>query len=319
MNFYEEERKNVYKTVILVLIFIGLMFLLGLIIDRLLGLFPIFTSIFTVIAFIQFLVSISSGPKLLLNSVNARELNTEVLEEKQLKNIVEELSIAAGFTDPPELYIIDDPNVMNAFATGFKQEKSYICVTSGLVKNMNREEKEGVIAHELSHIKNRDILLMTIIGAMIGAIIIIKSLAWNYIKYSMFMIRRRRKSKETDNLVLIAFVVFILTAIFAFLGKLTYFAVSRNREFLADSTAVELTRNPHGLANALRKIAKNSNKLKNASSATAHLFISDPLKRSINDKRGFFANLFATHPPIHERIAILEGKSPEIILRELPE
>jgi len=316
MNFYEEEKRNIYKTIILIFIFVGMMFLLGLIIDRLFGFFPIFTIILTVAALIQFLVSISSGPKLLLNSVNARELNTEVLEEKQLKNIVEELSIAAGFTRPPEVYVIDEPNVINAFATGFKQEKAYICVTSGLIKNMNREETEGVIGHELSHIRNRDILLMTIIGTMIGAIILIRNLAWNYIRYSVIT-TRRRKNKGEDNVVLIALAIAALTAIFAFFGKLTYFAVSRNREFLADATAVELTRNPYGLANALRKIAKNSVKLKTASAATAHLFISDPLKRSINNRRGFFANLFATHPPIHERIAILEGKSPEIVLKEL--
>jgi heat shock protein HtpX len=316
MNFYAEERKNIYKTIILVIIFSGLMFLLGLIVDRIFGLFPIFTFALTIIALIQFLVSISSGPKLLLNSVKARKLNEEVLEEKQLRNIVEELCIAAGFTEVPELYVIEEPNVMNAFATGFKQEKAYICVTSALAKNMTREEKEGVIAHELSHIRNRDILLMTVIGAMIGAIIIVRNLAWYYVKYSTFATRRRRKDSK-DNMILIALVIAALTAIFAFLGKLTYFAVSRNREFLADATAVELTRNPYGLSNALRKIAKHPYKLKNASAATAHLFISDPLKRAINNRRGFFANLFATHPPIHERIAILEGKDPQEVLKEI--
>lgn len=316
MNFYEEEKKNVYKTVILVIIFLGLMFLLGVIVDKIFGFFPIFTFTFTIISLIQFLTSIFNGPKLLLNSVNARKLNINILEEKQLRNIVEELSIAAGFTVIPELYVIEDPNAMNAFATGFRQEKAYICVTSALMKNMTREEKEGVIAHELSHIRNRDILLMTIIGAMIGAVIIVRNLAWSYIRYSAFASRKRKRSNK-DNMILVALVIAALTAIFAFLGKLTYFAVSRNREFLADSTAVELTRNPYGLSNALRKIAKNQHKLKSASSATAHLFISDPLKRSINNRRGFFANLFATHPPIHERIAILEGKDPQEVLKEI--
>ncbi|MBN2252607.1 MAG: M48 family metalloprotease, partial [Kosmotogaceae bacterium] len=150
VDFYEESRKNVRKTVILVMVFLVMMIAFGLIIDLVFGILPIFTLVFLAIASIQTLISLTSGKEIVLRSVKARELKANDPEERQLKNIVDELSLAAGMGKPPEVYVIDDDSVINAFATGRKQEDSVVCVTSGLLKSLDREETSGVIGHELS-------------------------------------------------------------------------------------------------------------------------------------------------------------------------
>ncbi|MDD5682866.1 MAG: M48 family metalloprotease [Mesotoga sp.] len=327
VDFYEESRKNVRKTVILVMVFLVMMIAFGLIIDLVFGILPIFTLVFLAIASIQTLISLTSGKEIVLRSVKARELKANDPEERQLKNIVDELSIAAGMGKPPEVYVIDDDSVINAFATGRKQEDSVICVTSGLLKNLDREETSGVIGHELSHIVNRDILLMTLISALLGAVVIVQLLAFRalitYLRFGAIgaATRSRRSSKKNDNSVLaiIAFLAAVagLGALFSFIGRLSLLAVSRTREYFADARAVELTRNPSGLANALRKIVTSSAKLQTANVATAHLFISDPLKRGINNRTSFFASLWSTHPPIAMRISILENKTLTEIEAEL--
>ncbi|AKI97694.1 peptidase M48 [Kosmotoga pacifica] len=324
VDFYAEERKNVRKTVLLVTLFYLMMAAFGLIIDLSFGLFPIFSTVFLAVATIQFLVSIFSGKAMVLKSVGARPYNPADYEEKQLKNIVDELTIAAGLSEPPALYVIENDEVINAFATGFKREDAVICVTTGLLKSLDREETSGVIGHELSHIINRDILIMTMISALIGAVVIIQVFAlralFSYLRFGGFA-RSRRRSKKGDNstLAILAFLAAVagLATLFSFVGKLSLFAVSRAREYFADARAVELTRNPVGLAGALRKIALKSKKLKTASTATAHLFITDPLKRKVNEKVTAFASLFSTHPPIYMRIAVLENRPPEEVKEEL--
>jgi heat shock protein HtpX len=322
VDFYTEEKKNVRKSVLLILIFFLMMLFFGLVIDFMFNIFPIFTAIFGSIATIQLLVSLISGKNIVLHSVNARPLRLNNIEEKQLKNIVEELSIAAGLPKPPDIYVIDDDSVINAFATGLKKEDGVICVTSGLLKNLNREETSGVIAHELSHIINRDILIMTLISALLGAVVIIQIFAvralWGYLRFGGR--RGSRKGKEGNSTAaILAFLAAVagLATVFSFLGRLSLFAVSRTREFFADARGVELTRNPSGLANALRKIAKNSKKLKVATVATAHLFIADPLKRKVNEKTSKLSSLFSTHPPIYMRIAVLENRDPEEVKKEI--
>jgi len=166
VDFYEQGRKNVRKTIILVMVFLVMMAAFGLIIDIIFGILPIFTLIFLVVALVQLLISLSSGKEIVLKSVRAREARQDDPEERQLKNIVDELSLAAGMAKPPEIYVVDDDAVINAFATGRKSEDSVICVTSGLLKQLDREETSGVIGHELSHIVNRDILIMTLISAL---------------------------------------------------------------------------------------------------------------------------------------------------------
>ncbi|MFN4190582.1 MAG: M48 family metalloprotease, partial [Pseudothermotoga sp.] len=205
------------------------------------------------------------------------------------------------------------------------QKDNSVCVTRGLLKNLNREETEGVIAHEVSHIMNKDTLLMTTISAILGTMVFVQLFAWRALRYMTWSggrSKKKGKGNGTGYIVLALLVIALVATLFSFIGRITIFAVSRTREYLADAKAVELTRNPKGLSGALRKIAKTQKvkqKVKGATVATAHLFISDPLKREINNKEGFFADLFSTHPPIHKRIATLENIPPETVLRELQE
>lgn len=324
MDFVELQKRNIRNTYLLVVVFILMMGTLGLLIDALFGIFPVGTIVLILIASIQTLVGTSSGASLVLRSVGAKPISEKDFEEKQLKNITEELCIAAGLKKVPKLYVMEDENI-NAFATGFKEQDSAICVTSGLLKNLNREETEGVLAHEISHIINKDTLLMTAISAILGTMVLVQLFAWRSLRVlAWFSTPRRSSRKGKDSgtaYILVALLIIALVAtLFSLIGRITVFAVSRTREYLADAKGVELTRNPKGLSNALRKIAKTRKvkpKVKNATIATAHLFISDPLKRKVNEKEGFFANLFSTHPPIHKRIALLEKVPPEIVLREL--
>lgn len=324
MDYLVQQKKNLRNTYLLVFLFLFLMATLGLVVDVLFGVFPFGTMLLIFIALVQILAGVASGPSLVLRSVNARKINEKSLEEKQLKNIVEELTIAAGLEKVPEVYVMEDENI-NAFATGFKVEKSAVCVTSGLLKHLNREETEGVVAHEISHIKNKDTLLMTTISAILGTMVLVQLFAWRSLRFLAWTGggRSSRKKDSGVGYVLVALLILALVAtLFSLIGRISIFAVSRTREYLADAKAVELTRNPKGLANALRKIAKvqkGKGKIKNATIATAHLFISDPLKRSVNNKEGFFANLFSTHPPIHKRIALLENVPEKIVLKELQE
>ncbi|KAF2958877.1 peptidase M48 [Thermotoga sp. Ku-13t] len=325
MDYVLIQKKNVRNTYLLVFVFVLMMGFLGLVIDGLFGIFPFGTIVLLFIALIQTLVGVSSGASLVLRSVGAKPAMGKDFEEKQLKNIVEELSIAAGLETPPKVYVMEDENI-NAFATGFKQKDSAVCVTTGLLKHLNREETEGVVAHEISHILNKDTLLMTTISAILGAMVLVQLFAWRSLRvmlWSGYGRSSRRKGKDSTGYIILALLVMALLAtLFSFIGRITVFAVSRTREYLADAKGVELTRNPKGLANALRKIAKMQKtkpRMKNATIATAHLFIADPLKRKINDKEGFFANLFSTHPPIHKRIALLENVPEEVVLEELQE
>lgn len=325
MDYVSIQKKNVRNTYLLVFVFVLMMGFLGLVIDGLFGIFPFGTIVLLFIALIQTLVGVSAGASLVLHSVGAKPVIGKDFEEKQLKNIVEELSIAAGLEIPPKVYVMEDENI-NAFATGFKQKDSAVCVTTGLLKHLNREETEGVVAHEISHILNKDTLLMTTISAILGAMVLVQLFAWRSLRvmlWSGYGRSSRRKGKDSTGYIILALLVIALLAtLFSFIGRVTMFAVSRTREYLADAKGVELTRNPKGLANALRKIAKMQKtkpRVKNATIATAHLFIADPLKRKVNDREGFFANLFSTHPPIHKRIALLEHVPEEVVLKELQE
>lgn len=318
-SFWEEQRRNIRKTYFLIFIFVIMMGLFGFLIDYFFETWPWFTVIFLGLALLQVLIGVASGPSLILSSVGARPINPDNLEHKQLQNIIQELGIASGLRPLPKLYYIPGEKSINAFATGLKTENAYICVTEGLLEALDREETQGVVAHELSHIFNKDMLYMTLLSAILGAVVIIQVLAFRgaWIAAQSGGGRSRKDSSGCGYAVVFLLIVGVLATIFAFLGRILLFAVSRQREYLADAKAAEFTRNPRGLASALRKIAFAPAKVKNATIATAHLFISDPLKRMVNEKEGFLANLFSTHPPVYQRIARLEGKSPEQVLREL--
>lgn len=250
------------------------------------------------------LISYFSGSKILLAVSGAKEVTKEV--HPQLFNIVEEMKIAAGLPKIPRIYIINDA-APNAFATGIKPEESAVAVTAGLLARLNRYELQGVIAHEVSHIVNRDVLFMTMAGIMLGSIVLISQV---FLRSLWFTGGGRYRSKSSSEGGGQAQLIFMIVAIvFAILGpimaQLLYFAISRKREYLADASAVRLTRYPEGLASALEKIAGSTADLKTANKVTAPMYIANPLKK----KGQKLSDLTSTHPPISERVRILRSIS----------
>jgi heat shock protein HtpX len=250
---------------------------------------------------IMSLVAYFQGDSILLAVSGARKIGPD--DHPRLYNVVEEMKIASGLEAMPSIYVVDDP-AMNAFATGRDPKKASVTITSGLLQKLNRDELQGVIGHEVSHIKNRDVLLMAICGVLLGTIVI---LAWYASRVMLFggMTRTRRSSSGGGGLgqiiiILVAIVLMILAPIMA---QLIYFAISRRREYLADASSASYTRYPEGLASALEKIAASTEQLKSANKATAPMYTVNPFR-----KQGMAASdLTSTHPPISERIRILRS------------
>lgn len=318
IQFYQEERRNIRKSYLLVFLFTLMMGCFGFIIDYLFGTGPWFTLVFLGIALIQVLIGVFSGPSLVLASTGSKPVDIRNPEHKQLENIVNELSVATGLRPTPKVYYIPGDPTINAFATGLKKDKAFVCVTEGLLHNLSREETQGVLAHELSHVHNQDMLYMTLLSAIVGAVVIIQIFAFRGGLQAMtFSGGSRNKDSGCGYAAVFLLAVGLAATVFAFLGRLILLAVSRQREYLADAHAVEITRNPNGLSSALRKIALVPVRSKAANIATACLFTVDPLKRAVNEREGFWASLFSTHPPLYIRIARLEAKSPDQVIREL--
>ncbi len=242
--------------------------------------------------------------KFVLSMSGAKELEPESsLEAREIYRLVENLCITAGLP-LPKIYIIND-NSPNAFATGRDAKHGVIALTTGLIAKLDRPELEGVIAHELSHIGNRDILLATIVTVMVGMVVLLADL---FRRWSIFGGRggNREGGEESKGklaFTILAIVFSILAPIFAYLMQ---FAISRKREFAADADGALLTRHPEGLARALEKISSHPVPMQKVNQATAHLFIASPLKED-NSKKGFLAKAFMTHPPVEERINKLRG------------
>lgn len=238
--------------------------------------------------------------KLVLATSGAEEIKKK--DNPTLFHIIENLSLGDGLP-MPRVYMVNDPSP-NAFATGRDPKHAVVCVTSGLLAKMNKAELEGVIAHELSHVKNFDTRLMGIVAILVGFVAIIadffmRSLWWGGL-------RSRDNDREDNGVQGIFLVIGIVFAILSpIIATLIQLAVSRKREFLADASGALLTRYPEGLANALEKIASDSTPVRNASNATAHLYIANPFKGK--SAKTWFASLFDTHPPIEERIKILRS------------
>ncbi|MBT8382457.1 MAG: M48 family metallopeptidase, partial [Ignavibacteria bacterium] len=250
------------------------------------------------------LVGYFKGSKIMLAVSGAKEVTKEV--HPQLFNIVEEMKISASLPKMPKVYIINSP-APNAFATGIKPEESAVAVTAGLLARLNRDELQGVIAHEVSHIVNRDVLFMTFAGIMLGSIVLIANV---FLRGLWFTGGGRYSSRSSGSgggqAQLIIMIVAIAFAILSpLLAQLLYFAISRKREYLADASAVRYTRYPEGLASALEKISDSSVDLKTANKVTAPMYIINPLK----PKGRKLSNLTSTHPPITERVRILRGIS----------
>lgn len=294
MNSYNQISSNKRKTFLLMLIFVVFVTLLGYIFGRVYNWGYGGVIFICLISIFMSMISYYSGDRVALFSAGAKQL--EKNENPYVYRMVENLSIADG-VEMPKVYIMNDDSI-NAFATGRDPKHSSIAITTGAIAKLENEELEGVIAHEMSHIKNYDIRLMTIVIICVG---IISLLADFFIRGSLFR-SRDSENKGGGILVIVGIILAILSPIFANLIQL---AVSRKREYLADASGALLTRYPEGLANALEKIKNDGIGMQKTNTATAHLFISSPF----GSGKKAMANLFSTHPPISDRINKLRGMS----------
>ena len=295
---YEQIASNKRRSFFLVFFFLALIFLLAWLFEQTLGM-GTEGLIFAVILAVGMTVgSYYYSDKVVLAMSKARPVTKE--EFPYLYNVVEGLTIAAGLP-PPRCYVIDD-TAPNAFATGRNPRNSVIVVTTGLLDKLNRVELEGVIAHEMSHIKNYDVLLQTLTVVMVGVVALLS----DWMRRSFWWGGGRRRGsgrgKGSGGAAIILALALLMAILSPLIAQLIRLAISRKREFLADAGGAMLTRYPPGLASALRKIAADTEPLEVANKATAHLYIVNPLL----DHGGRVNKLFSTHPPIEERIAALE-------------
>ncbi len=250
---------------------------------------------------IMSLIAYSQGDNILLSLSRAKKIERD--DHPQLYNVVEEMKIASGLEKMPDIYIIDDP-ALNAFATGRDPSKATVVITSGLLGKLNRDELQGVIGHEMSHIKNRDVLLMAMCAVMLGTIVILAWYATRVLFFSgMAGGRRDSRSGSGQGQIIILAVGIVLIILAPIAAQLIYFAISRKREYLADSSSALYTRYPEGLASALEKIAASTTQLKSANQATAPMYTVNPFRREGQPA----SDLTSTHPPIQERIRILRA------------
>ena len=290
-TLYTLAESNIRKTWFYLVSFLTLVILIGWLISYYFESPVVFWAAFL----ISILTSIGSfwfSDKLVLAMSRAKPISKE--DNPELYRLVENLCIAAGLP-LPRIYIIEDAS-LNAFAAGRDPKHSVIVVTRGLLEKLERVELEGVIAHELSHIGNRDTLLATAVVVLVGLVVRLTDI--------FFRMRFRGRARGKDKIPLIFFAVSLIFLILApFLAQLIRLAISRKREFLADACGALLTRYPEGLARALEKISRDTKSLKTASNATAHLFIVNPFKGK--EAVSWFTKLFSTHPPVEERIKAL--------------
>ncbi len=318
-NIYEQQEHNRRATVVLMagfvlfMAFIGLgfdAFYLGTVSEQ--AFFPIATLIAIAVGVMTATWSLRSGARAVLSSTHAVPADPANPAQKQLINVVEEMSIASGMPRP-QVYVVPDPDP-NAFATGKDPQNSSIAVTQGLLDTLNRDELQGVVAHEMSHIRNYDVRLMTVIAAMVGAILLLSDWA----RRSMFWGGGRRRSRSSGGgaggaVALVMIVLWIIGVILApLISQIMAMAVSRKREYFADASGAELTRNPLALASALQKLEDASAPTASIKRGAAHLCIVDPIGRKMNAKEGSAADLFATHPPIDKRIMMLKAMAYQV-------
>lgn len=296
---FEDVRKNKIKSGFIISAFI---LMITLIVYYISIAFEIDASIALTIALLFSIISSWASyfysDKIILAVSHARPA-TEA-EDKKIINILDGLMISSGLPSRPRLYVVEDAQP-NAFATGRNPKHAIICVTIGLLDKLEYYELEGVIAHEMAHIKNYDILLSAVVTVMVGFIVMLSDM------FTRGFFYRSGRSKDNDSegngvLMIVGLVLLILSPI---LGKLMQMAVSRRREFLADSTAIEFTRNPDSLISALRKLDDDPNELQFANKATENMYIVNPFKKKANEKKK--ASLFSTHPSIDDRIEALQN------------
>jgi heat shock protein HtpX len=299
---WEQIRSNQIRSVVLtigmgaLLILIG--YFLGLAFDSAIAGLVIAILVWVILS----LVAYFQGDSILLSMSRAKKIKPD--DHPRLFNVVEEMKIASGLEKMPDIYIIDDP-ALNAFATGRDPNRASVAITSGLLQKLNRDELQGVMAHEISHVKNRDVLLMAMCSVLLGTIVLLAWYGSRFLFFSGGTGSRRSSSSRGGGqgqviILVVALVFMILAPIFA---QLIYFAISRKREYLADASSALYTRYPEGLASALEKLAASTDQLKSANQATAPMYIINPFR-----KKGLKASdLTSTHPPISERIRILRA------------
>lgn len=307
-DIYSQQRRNYRITIVLILSFFILLGLLGYVIDFYLygtvketGV-PVATIIALTLAGINGFSSYFYGDKIVLSTLYAQPVSFENPSHKKFHNVMTEMALASGLP-MPKIYVIPD-SAPNAFATGRNPQNATVGVTQGLLDTMTREELQAVVAHEMGHIKNYDILTMTVVTVLVGTVVLLSDWAIRAWKYGEIRTRRGSKSKGFYPLILLIIILLVLLA--PLFSRIIAMAVSRQREYQADASSAEFTRNPLALSDALDKIASATSPVRTAHKATAHLFISDPLHRKLGDKEGLFADLFSTHPPIEKRIERLK-------------
>lgn len=258
---------------------------------------PIATLAALALATLMTLTAYNWGGELILASMGAEKPDIELPEQRELHNVVTEMALASGCA-MPKVHVVFDP-APNAFATGKDENSSSICVTTGLLTLLDREETQGVVAHEMAHIRNNDTLVMMLVSILVGGI----ALLCDWAQRSFYSSRHGRRLGRARLIIVVPALLLIIFA--PLISRIMAMAVSRQREYLADATAVEFTRNPLGLARALEKIRDGAMPFHKASRGTAHLFITNPLRRRVDDRDGRLADLLSTHPPIEKRIALL--------------
>ena len=293
INVYERVDQNKRRSLLIMVLFTIFIVAFVWVLSELLGYGPGMVGIGLIFAGVMSFSSYWWGDKIILSISGARPANRE--KDFLFYTVVENLSIAAQMPKP-KLYVIED-SAPNAFATGRDPEHAVVCATTGLLQKLDRTELEGVIAHELSHIRNYDIRLMSIVTILVGMVVLLGD--W-LLRGAVYGRRDRGKGSASGLLMLLGIILALLSPLIAQLMKL---AISRRREFLADASAVMLTRFPDGLAKALGKISQDKEPLEAANKATAHLYIVNPFKGQKFTAK--FANLFNTHPPVEERIKLL--------------
>lgn len=296
-TLYTHKELNIAKTWLYLIGFLILVILIGWLISYALNT-TVILWISVVFAILMSFFSYWYSDKIVLRIARAKEVKKQTAPE--LYRIVENLSITAGLP-LPKIYIIEEAQP-NAFATGRNPKHGVVAVTRGLLERLDRTELEGVLAHELSHIGNRDVLLSTIVVVLVGFVVILTDFFFRIAFWGSIGQRDREGGQIRAAMILLALVLAILAPIFATLMKL---AISRKREFLADASGALLTRYPEGLARALEKISQAPEPMKTISNATAHLYIASPFRG--REKTSWLQRLFMTHPPVEERIKALRG------------
>ena len=298
---FQNIRKNKLESGVIIGIFIVVITLIVYFICNALNLGTISIVIALIFSIASAWGSYYYSDKIVLSVNKARPATKE--EDQKLVNILDALMVSSGLQSKPRLYVVDDPQP-NAFATGRNPENAVICVTTGLLEKLDYYELEGVIAHEMSHIKNYDIRLSCVISVMVGFIVMLADMFSRVLFWGGLDRDNDSDSKANGILMIIGLIFLILSPIF---GSLMQLALSRKREFLADATAVEFTRNPDGLISALEKLENDPNQLKTSNSATANMYIVNPFKKDTKEGKKKTTSIWSTHPSTEDRIEALRN------------